>query len=171
MDGINNQANLSSKGELGNLSDTMFNEIAIEIAGVISSIVAGSIMLFFETRLATLLIPGIGWALAGVGVLYSIWSTATIGETIAKKVKPELQKSLYRSEFPVKLTNTLYNQIIENHKIKASNLIDIGKDNIQILSRLSAQNEDEKALIEQEMKSSLLEKNLEIIVLQYLRIF
>jgi signal recognition particle receptor subunit beta len=159
---INNLTNIPEKGEFSNLSNTMFNEIAIEIAGVISSIVAGSIMLFFETRLATLLIPGIGWALAGVGLIYSIWSTATIGETIAKKVKPELEKSLYRGEFPEKLTNMLYNQIIENHKIKASNVIDVSKDNIKILSRLSANNEDEKKSIENEMQQSLIERNLDI---------
>jgi GTP-binding protein EngB required for normal cell division len=162
LEPINNQANISNENKFSNVTDTMFNEIALEIAGVISSIVAGTIMLFFETRLATLLIPGIGWALASIGLAYSLWSTATLGEKIAEKVKPELKKSLYIGEFPEKLTKTLHEQIIGSYKNKALSVVEITKNDIQILSRLSAKNEDERVLIENEMKESLAERNSDI---------
>lgn len=163
LENINKQGNYDAKdGKFDNVSNAMFDEIAKEIAAVISAIIAGIVATFFETRLATLLIPGIGWALGAIGLAYSIWSAATIGEQIAKKVKPELRKSLYEGEFPVILTKTLHKQLIENHKVQAQNVIDIAKNNIQILSRMSAQNEDEKRAIENEMKKSLAEKNIEI---------
>jgi hypothetical protein len=159
---IKNQSRLSDDDKFDGVSGAMFDNIAIQIAAVISSIVASAIILFFETRLAAFLIPGVGWVLGGLGIAYSFWSATTIGETIAKKVRPELKNALYEGEFSQKLTSILYEQLIDNQKIESRDVIDVVKSNIQILSRLSAENEDEKKSIENEMQKSLIEKNLDI---------
>jgi hypothetical protein len=108
------------------------------------------------------LIPGVGWVLGGIGLAYSLWDAAGIGEKIAKKVRPEVHKVLYEGEFPKKLTKILHEQLIDKTKIQTRDVIDVVKSNIQILSRLSAENEDEKKSIENEMQKSLIEKNLDI---------
>lgn len=163
LDGIHNKSNFSGEHGFSDFTSAMFDGIAMEIASMIASVIAAAIALFFETRLAVLLVPGIGWALGAVSLAYSIWGATTIGDKIASKVKPVLHESLHQGEFPENLTKALNLQLIENQKVKVRDVIDVAKINIQRLSRLSAKNDDERKSIELKIQELLEEKQVSIV--------